>query len=136
MIRSRLPSVLWASTIVAFAIYLHFSAPRGMLGRLIGSETAHVIAHVFLYAVLAALVSACCHGRVWVVLTAVAIAGFVQEAAQTALFGLPMGWHELFDLGIDVTAAAAFLGLRWLLGRAFARRTRSEPQGNASLGND
>jgi hypothetical protein len=124
--RTRLPSVLWASTIIACAIYLHYFALPGVLGQAARSETFHIIAHIFLYGLLAALVSVWCHGRAWVVLAAVAAAGFVQEAAQTALFGNPMGWHELFDFSVDVMAAAVFLGLRWLFGRVRSSRARSE----------
>ena len=118
--------VAWAAAITAGAVALHYGRLTGTLARLAGWEPAHVVAHLFLYGALAALASWWLRGWSWKVFAAVAAVGFVQEAAQTRVFGIGMGRHEAYDFSIDLLGAAVALGV----GRA--RRRRAQKNGAAS----
>ncbi|HEY3444885.1 MAG TPA: hypothetical protein VGK67_00920 [Myxococcales bacterium] len=111
----------WAAAITAGAVALHYARLPGKLGDLASYEPAHVVAHVLLYGVLAALVAAWLRGWSWKVFALVLAVGFVQEACQTLVFGIPMGAHEAKDLTTDLLGCAGAL----LAARAWRRLMRA-----------
>ena len=103
---------------------------REVFDRVFRTQAAHVLMHLFLYAVLACLVASFLpasvrrsRGRTVVVtLLAVGVVGILQEVIQMrAKAGMP-GADEFFDLGVDLAGGllgiAAFLSVRrWRRGR-------------------
>ena len=114
-------AVAWSVAVIAGAIVLKVLHPErwlpliGVLGR---EEAVHVVAHVFLYGTLAAASHGLSRHR-WVPLVVVGVVGLLQEAAQTLLVGKSFGRAEVFDLAVDLVAAAM---VAWALRTLAARR--------------
>jgi len=127
---TRTLAAAWAAAITAGAIALHYLRLPGRLGDLAANEPAHVVAHLLLYGTLAALVCTWARDRQqWQVFAVVGVAGLVQEACQTVLFGSAMGRHEAFDLSVDLAAAALVVVARraWLAARRPVRGSDGAP---------
>lgn len=107
---ATLSALGWGSTIVAAALWLKHAPPAAgsWLARATASEGAHIVAHVFLYGVLAALARVATR-RVWASALIVAAFAIAQEAAQS--WGRAFGGAEWFDLGVDTLAAAVVLAI-------------------------
>ena len=125
---ARLLTFGWAACITAVVVSLHSYTPRGLAEVLLGSELFHVVAHLFLYGTMAASALVWTQRRA-VVLGVVLLAGFVQEAAQTLLYGSPMGGPELFDLGVDTAAVLLVFAGHALITHRKAQRRAAEAGG-------
>jgi VanZ family protein len=131
----------WALTLITAALALERFPPRpdGVLGRLIQTEPAHLVAHALLYGTLAALLAwrwfpadaldaprdhmrrrALAAGATFLL-----VAG-AQELAQALSRGRGPGAEEYFDLAVDV--AGACLGM---IAWAAADRRRRYPVARA-----
>ena len=88
------------------------------------TEYFHVPAHMLLYGTLTAGVYGITGGRWRWTLAAVMVVGFVQESAQSLLFGRTMRSGEVFDLGVDLLSASVVL---LVLDRMKRRWTASMP---------
>lgn len=106
-------AVAWGSAVVAAALWLKYAPPASgtWLARASASEAVHIVAHTFLYGVLAALAHVAT-GRLLASALFVAVFAIAQEGAQSVWFGRPFGSAELFDLGVDAAAAAIVLVVR------------------------
>jgi len=126
--RAFLP--VWISAILAGVVFLKVVRPDDyspFVRAAMRLEALHVIAHLFLYGTLAAACRLATRAA-WAPLALVFAVGFVQEAAQTVLFGRPMGPPEAFDIGVDMTAASLVVLASWLLVRR-RRQTLSSATG-------
>ncbi|MBN1284552.1 MAG: hypothetical protein JXB47_04065 [Anaerolineae bacterium] len=115
-------AVAWAAAMIfAAGIMTYFpimAVPR-TVRRFLNSEPVHIVAHLFLFAVLAALIA----GRLWrgptarrlrgllnwrtlLVLLLIFGVGVLQETAQLIGRHLPaFRAEEVFDLGVDLVGA-------------------------------
>lgn len=102
---------LWGGSIAVFAFGIRVGRPQdhfAVVAALVNSEVFHVVAHSFLYGVLAwlgtrRLARAPAFGLVVGM-------GLVQELAQV-LGRRPFGAPELYDLGVDAVAAAVVVAV-------------------------
>jgi hypothetical protein len=94
------------------------------LNDFFSSEYFHVPAHMLLYSTLTAGIYGMTRWRWLYVLITVLAIGFVQEAAQSLLFGRSMGSGEVFDLGVDLFIANLVLVIIHWARRAFTGTAR------------
>ncbi len=130
----RLLFVLWGLGITAGAVWIRFGRPQDTspaIAALVYSEPFHVFAHLLLYGTMAWL-AARKLPLAWVPPAVVAL-GAVQELAQVVGLRSP-GAPELFDLGVDTTAALLVVaGLRrWRSGAAAHPPAAQPPAAQAS----
>ena len=129
----RLLPLLWGLSISAGALWIRVQRPQDgspLLTALIGSEVVHVIAHTLLYGTLTLLALRAHGGRRARALVTVLGLGLIQELVQVTgvrEFGRP----ELFDLGVDASAAGLAMGLSGLVG-AYGRRGGPSGTGEAT----
>jgi hypothetical protein len=93
--------------------------------RFFGTETPHILAHIFLFTVLgcaAYLVIPGARQHWWIALLLILLIALMQESVQVFAFGGSISNEELFDLRVDITSGLAgiFLG-------AYYARTRLQP---------
>lgn len=107
-----LAALAWGSAVVVAALWLKYAppAPGTWLARVSASEPVHIVAHLFLYGVLAALAWTATR-RWWSSALIVAVFAIAQEAAQSMWWGRAFGAPELFDFAVDATGAAIALAV-------------------------
>jgi hypothetical protein len=125
MIRKMMVLIVWLGALLTPPDWIGKAlvAARQVVGLAYRSEAGHVIGHLTLYAVLAALVLHLLgKPRGWaaaVILGVVVLAtGLAQEAVQLQVKGRAFGGPEVFDLGVDL--AGAWLGW-WVYWRLASR---------------
>lgn len=101
---------------------------RLVLLRLLSSELAHVVGHLFLFSMLVVIVlevfQPLLNGRTALLVTGMIVAvGLGQEFLQLIAKGRGFGGPEVFDLGVDLAGGALGWQLtRWL--RHYSRYLR------------
>jgi hypothetical protein len=106
-------AVVWGSAVVVAALWLKYAPPAAgtWLARVMAPEAVHIVAHLFLYGVLAALAWIATR-RAWSSALIVAVFAIAQEAAQSIFWGRAFGGAEWFDLGVDSLAVFVVLATR------------------------
>jgi hypothetical protein len=113
-VRSFGPLLALALVYSLGAALISTAGPPAALAGLARSEPVHIAAHAVLYGGLA-LVARRLLGSTPLALAVTAGAGLLQEMTQVIAVGRGPGRPELFDLAVDLAAAALVLALGDLL---------------------
>lgn len=119
--RHYLPLIAWAVVIIFPSTVFFERAPSGSLINLAyTSEAAHILAHIFVYAILTLLLIFSFNPHlnwktVGIALILALLVGVLQEGLQYIVSSdRVFGWPEVFDLGVNLVGALFGFLLRYL----------------------